>query len=75
MLDTSSLVGLTVRLWLSQTFMSSMTRSEKIGGVRKMKYRRACVYLSDIRQLQDVREDVQAWGLQQRTDSLGQCRA
>lgn len=33
------------------------------------------VYLSDIRQLQDVREDVEAWGLQQRADSLGQCWA
>lgn len=33
------------------------------------------VYLSDIRQLQDVREDIEAWGLQQRADSLGQCRA
>lgn len=34
-----------------------------------------CVYLSDIRQLQDVGEDVEAWGLQQRADSLGQCWA
>lgn len=33
---------------------------------------RVGVYLSDVRQLQDVREDVEAWGLQQRADSLGQ---
>lgn len=33
---------------------------------------RVSVYLSDVRQLQDVREDVEAWGLQQRADSLGQ---
>lgn len=32
-----------------------------------------CIYLSDIRQLQDVRENIEAWGLQQRADSLGQC--
>lgn len=31
------------------------------------------LYLSDIRELQDVREDVEAWGLQQRADGLGQC--
>lgn len=34
---------------------------------------RPSVYLSDIWQLQDIREDVEAWGLQQRADSLGQC--
>ena len=33
------------------------------------------MHLLDVRQLEDVREDVEAWGLQQRADSLGQGRA
>lgn len=52
-------------------------RSEKVPKDTKVEEDkvRECVYLSDIRQLQDVREDVEARGLQQSADSLGQCWA
>lgn len=51
----------------------SCARSEKVPKDTKVEEDKERVYLSDIRQLQDVREDVEAWGLQQRADSLGQC--
>ncbi len=43
-------------------------RSEKVQKDKKREVDKVCVcvcvYLSDIRQLQDVREDIEAWGLQ-----------